>query len=161
MEGSQSSAEQTLEPFILLVKSLTSEGLMFVLTRPLDVARPIECQQYVYLAANSPVQPYFRPTRQIPFFCKGIEMMIGTPNKSSIVVSCPPAGSRNIQIGAAVIGPGGRWVPCASATIDGAFLSCVYEVGPGRNQVCIVNRPSYSADDALSYALDLAKIAAA
>lgn len=79
----------------------------------------------------------------------------------SIVVSCPPAGSRNIQIGAAIEGSGGRWVPCASATVEGAFLSCVYEVGPGRNQVCLANCLSDSAEEALSFAIELAKIAAA
>lgn len=80
---------------------------------------------------------------------------------SSVLVSCPPAGSRNIQIGSAVVGPGGRWVPCASATIEGLFLSCIYEVGPGRKQVCLASRPSHCADEALARAIDLAAIAAA
>lgn len=80
---------------------------------------------------------------------------------SSVLVSCPPAGSRNTQIGSAVVGPGGRWVPCASVTIEGAFLSCVYEVGLGRNQVCLASRLSNCADEALSLAIELAEIAAA
>lgn len=80
---------------------------------------------------------------------------------SFVLVSCPPAGSRNIQIGSAVVGPGGRWVPCASATIEGSFLSCIYEVGPGRKQVCLANRPSNCANEALSRAIELAAIAAA
>ncbi len=80
---------------------------------------------------------------------------------SSVLMSCPPAGSRNIQIGSAVAGPGGRWVPCASATVEGSFLSCIYVVGPGRKQVCLVNSPSKCADEALSRATELAAIAAA
>lgn len=88
-------------------------------------------------------------------------MITSTLMNSSVVVSSPPTGSRNIQIGTAVLGPGGRWVPCASTTDEGAFLSCLYEVGPGRNQVCLISRPSHCADEALAYAVELAKIAAA
>jgi hypothetical protein len=78
----------------------------------------------------------------------------------SDLVSCPPAGSRNIKIGSAVMGPGGRWVPCASATIEGSFLPCVFEVGSGHKQVCLANRPSQNADEALCRAIELAAIAA-
>lgn len=88
-------------------------------------------------------------------------MNTSTLIKSSIFVSSPPAGSRNIQIGSAVAGPGGRWVPCVSATDEGIFLPCIYEVGPGRNQVCLANRLSDSVDEALTFANELAKIAAA
>jgi len=80
---------------------------------------------------------------------------------NSDLVSRPPAGSRNIQIGSAITGPGGRWVPCASLTLRGSFLSCVYEVGPGRKQVCLVNQPLHCADEALARAIELAAIAAA
>ncbi len=79
----------------------------------------------------------------------------------SILVSCPPSGSVNVRVGNAVEGPGGRWVPCASAIADGAYLSCIYEVGPGRKQVCAANRPTYCADEALSRAIELAATAAA
>lgn len=88
-------------------------------------------------------------------------MNTSTLINSSVVVSSPPAGSRNIQIGTAVAGPGGRWVPCVSATDEGIFLSCIYEVGPGRNQVCLANRLSDSVEDAHIFAYELAKIAAA
>lgn len=79
----------------------------------------------------------------------------------SVLVSCTPPGSVNVRIGNAVEGPGGRWVPCASAIADGAFVSCVYEVGPGRKQVCAANRPTHCAEEALSRAIELAATAAA
>lgn len=79
----------------------------------------------------------------------------------SILVACPPPGALNVRIGKAVEGPGGRWVPCASAIATGAYVSCVFEVGPGRKQVCIANRPTYCAEEALSRAIELAVIAAA
>lgn len=78
-----------------------------------------------------------------------------------VLVSCPPPGSVNIRIGNAIEGPGGRWVPCASAIADGAYVSCVYEVGPGCRQVCAANRPTFCADEALSCAIELATTAAA
>lgn len=77
-----------------------------------------------------------------------------------IIVSCPPKGSVNVRIGNLVEGPGGRWIPCASITKEGAYLSCVYEVGPGRRQVCAANIPSACVDEALSYATELAATAA-
>lgn len=80
---------------------------------------------------------------------------------ASSLVSCPPPGSVNVCIGNAVEGPGGRWIPCASAIADGAYVSCVYEIGPGRRQVCSAAAPTYSADEALSRAIDLAVTAAA
>lgn len=76
-------------------------------------------------------------------------------------VTAPPPGARNVRIGEAVEGPGGRWIPCASALADGAYFSCVYEVGPGRRQVCAANRPTSNLDDALSHAIELAATAAA
>ncbi len=79
----------------------------------------------------------------------------------SILVSCPPPGSVNVRVGNAVEGPGGRWIPCASAIADGAYLSCVYEVGPGCRQVCAANRATYCADEALSRTIELATTAAA
>ena len=84
-----------------------------------------------------------------------------TSISSLVLVSSPPAGSRNIKFGSAVVGPGGRWVPCASVTVEGSFLPSVYEVGSGRKQVCLANRPLSCADEALSRAIKLAAIAAA
>ncbi len=79
----------------------------------------------------------------------------------SVQVSCAPPGSVNVRIGNAIEGPGGRWIPCASEVADGAFVSCVYEVGPGRNQVCAANSPTYCLDEALARAIELAATAAA
>ena len=81
--------------------------------------------------------------------------------ETSVLVSCPPPGSVNVRIGHAIEGPGGRWIPCASAISDGAYVSCVYEVGPGRKQVCAPDCPTYCADEALSRAVELAATAAA
>lgn len=80
---------------------------------------------------------------------------------SSARVSSPPPGSVNVCVGDAVEGPGGRWIPCASAIAGGAFVSCVYEIGPGRRQVCSSMHPTYSADKALARAIELAVTAAA
>ena len=80
---------------------------------------------------------------------------------TSVSVSSPPPGSVNVRIGTAVEGPGGRWVPCASAIAEGAYVSCVFEVGPGRKQVCAANGPTHCADEALSRAIELAATAAA
>lgn len=79
----------------------------------------------------------------------------------SVQVSCTPPGSVNVRIGNAVEGPGGRWVPCASETAEGDFVSCVYEVGPGRNQVCAANSQTYCPDEALAHAIELAAMVAA
>jgi hypothetical protein len=79
----------------------------------------------------------------------------------SVLMSSPPPGTVNVRIGEAVEGPGGRWIPCASAIADGAFVSCVYEVGPGRRQVCAATNTTYCADEALSRAMELAATAAA
>lgn len=81
--------------------------------------------------------------------------------ENSVLVSCPPLGSVNVCVGKAVDGPGGRWVPCASAIAGGAFVSCVFEVGPGRRQVCAATPPTHCTDEALSRATELAAIAAA
>ena len=79
----------------------------------------------------------------------------------SVFVSCPPPGSVNVRIGRAVEGPGGRWIPCASETAHGTYLACIYEVGPGRKQVCVGDRATHSIDDALSCATEVAATAAA
>lgn len=79
----------------------------------------------------------------------------------SLRMSCPPPGSVNVRFGAAVEGSGGRWVPCASAVADGAYVPCIYEVGPGRRQVSAGVDPTYSADEALAWAIEFATTAAA
>lgn len=88
-------------------------------------------------------------------------MNIDTLISTSVLVSSPPPGSFNVRVGSAVVGPGGRWIPCASAIASGAFVSCVFEVGPGRRQVCVANFQTDCADEALSQAIDLAATAAA
>ena len=79
----------------------------------------------------------------------------------SVLMSSPPPGASNVLVGRAVEGPGGRWIPCATAIADGAYMSCVYEVGPGRRQVCATNRRTKCPREALSRATELAATAAA
>lgn len=76
-------------------------------------------------------------------------------------VSSLPPGAVNVRVGPAVEGPGGRWVPCASAVAEGAYLACVYEVGPGRRQVCGAGLPAPSEEEAMSRAIELAATASA
>lgn len=76
-------------------------------------------------------------------------------------VSSPPPGSINVRIGKTVEGPGGKWVPCATQVAGGVYCSSVFEVGPGRRQVCAANAPMTCADEALSKAIALASSAAA
>jgi hypothetical protein len=78
----------------------------------------------------------------------------------SIMVSSPPPGSVNVRIGKTVEGPGGRWVPCATRIAGGVYYSSLFEVGPGRRQVCS-DFPLPTADEALSRAIELASTAAA
>lgn len=79
----------------------------------------------------------------------------------SVLVSSPPPGAVNVRTGNPVKGLGGRWIPCASATADGVYVPCVYEVGPGRRQVCMPFAQSSSVEEALSWAAELASTAAA
>ena len=78
-----------------------------------------------------------------------------------ITVSAPPPGSVNVKFGKSVEGPGGRWVPCATRIADGLYCSSLFEVGPGRRQVCAANSRFHCADDALLSAIELASTAAA
>lgn len=78
----------------------------------------------------------------------------------SITVSSPPPGSVNVRIGKTVEGPGGRWVPCATRIAGGVYYSGLFEVGPGKRQVCS-EFPLSTADEALSRAIELASTAAA
>jgi hypothetical protein len=76
-------------------------------------------------------------------------------------VSAPPPGSVNVKFGKSIEGPGGRWVPCATQVADGRFCSSVFEVGPGRRQVCAATSRFNCADEALLTAIELASTAAA
>ncbi len=77
-----------------------------------------------------------------------------------LMVSPPPPGSVNVRIGQGVEGPGGRWVPCATQIAAGVYFPGIFEVGPGRRQVCASNSPLPCADAALASATELASIAA-
>ncbi len=79
----------------------------------------------------------------------------------SVMVTSPPPGSVNVRVGRTVEGPGGKWVPCATEISGGVFFSGVFEVGPGRRQVCAADLPLHDADEALSRAIELASSAAA
>lgn len=78
-----------------------------------------------------------------------------------IPVSAPPPGSVNVRFGKSIEGPGGRWVPCATQVSDGLFCSSLFEVGPGRRQVCASTSRFRCPDEALRSAIELASTAAA
>jgi len=80
---------------------------------------------------------------------------------SSVRVSSPPPGSVNVRVGKKVMGPGGNWVPCATKVEGGVYYSSLFEVGPGRRQVCAADLCLPCADEALSRAIELASCAAA
>ncbi len=88
-------------------------------------------------------------------------MNLGTLLDISSSISSPPPGSINVRMGTPVEGPGGRWIPCASAIESGGFVSCIYEIGPGRRQVCAATPPFGCEEQALSRAVELAGTAAA
>ena len=75
--------------------------------------------------------------------------------------SPPPRGARNIRLGPSVDGPGGAWVPCATAIGPGVYLAGLFRVGPGQRQVCAIDRPTGSIDEAMAFAAELAATAAA
>jgi hypothetical protein len=79
----------------------------------------------------------------------------------SAMVSSPPPGSVNVRVGRTVEGPGGKWVPCATEIAGGVYYSSLFEVGPGRRQVCAADLALPCADEALSRAIELASSAAA
>ena len=79
----------------------------------------------------------------------------------SVMMSSPPPGSVNVRVGKSVEGPGGRWVPCATEIASGVYYSGLFEVGPGRRQVCATGFALPCADEALSRAMELASSAAA
>ena len=91
----------------------------------------------------------------------GVTMNFASLLDRSLMLSSPPAGSVNVRVGKTVEGPGGRWVPCATEIASGVYCSGLFEVGPGRKQVCAANIPLPCADDALLRAIELASSAAA
>jgi hypothetical protein len=80
---------------------------------------------------------------------------------STCDLSAPPAGSINILRGDAVTGPGGRWIPCATLTPSGTYVSGLFQVAPGSRQLCANHGRSVTADEALSHAVKMARSAAA
>ena len=76
-------------------------------------------------------------------------------------LSSPPPGSINVLLGEGIEGPGGRWIPCATKSSDGAYYSGLFQVGPGQRQVCAANMPFFCPKKALSSAIKLASSAAA
>ena len=79
----------------------------------------------------------------------------------SSMLSSPPPGSVNVRVGRTVDGPGGQWVPCATRIAGGVFYSSLFQVGPGRRQVCASGVPLPCPDEALSRAIQMAATAAA
>lgn len=79
----------------------------------------------------------------------------------STTFSSPPPGSINVLIGQKVEGPGGKWIPCATQAADGAYYSGLFQVGPGKRQVCEANVSYHCPNQALMRAKDLASSAAA
>ena len=80
---------------------------------------------------------------------------------NSATLSSPPPGSVNVLIGKKVEGPGGSWIPCATRTAEGDYYSGLFQVGPGKRQVCAPSDPYHNADAALLRAIELASSAAA
>jgi hypothetical protein len=88
-------------------------------------------------------------------------MNFATMHDSPLLLSGPPAGSVNVRTGKPVEGPGGRWVPCATASFNGMYIAGLFEVGPGCKQVCAASRPMHCVDEALALAIQLAATASA
>ncbi len=79
----------------------------------------------------------------------------------SATLSSPPPGSINVLLGTKIDGPGGKWIPCATKTVDGSYYSGLFQVGPGKRQVCAASVPLRCPREALSRAIELASSAAA
>lgn len=78
----------------------------------------------------------------------------------SITLASPPPGAVNVQYGTSIEGPGGRWVPCATRVANGHYCSSLFEVGPGKRQICAVNDRFDTPEAALTSAISLASTAA-
>jgi hypothetical protein len=79
----------------------------------------------------------------------------------SATLSSPPPGSINVLVGKKVEGPGGDWIPCATKMADGTYYSGLFQVGPGKRQVCAASVALRCPNEALSRAIELASAAAA
>ncbi len=88
-------------------------------------------------------------------------MNLASVLNNSVTFSSPPPGSVNVLLGKKVEGPGGKWIPCATKTADGAYYSGLFQVGPGKRQVCAASAPLLCPNEALSRAIELASAAAA
>lgn len=75
-------------------------------------------------------------------------------------LSSPPSGSVNVKVGKSIAGKGGEWFPCATRT-GRTYFASLFQVGPGKRQVCAVGMPLASEEAALSKAIELAVAAAA
>ncbi len=80
---------------------------------------------------------------------------------ATALLSSPPPGSVNVLVGKRVEGPGGKWIPCATKIADGSYYSGLFQVGPGKRQVCAADMPLHCPNEALSRATELASAAAA
>lgn len=88
-------------------------------------------------------------------------MKLADQIKPATMFAAPPAGARNVRLGPHIEGPGGKWIPCAVAIAPGTYVSGVFQIGPGRRQVCATDRFTGCADEALAWAVELAETAAA
>lgn len=88
-------------------------------------------------------------------------MKLNTLIDVNTCVVSPPPGSVNVRVGASVAGPGGTWIPCATALAGGQFAPGLFQVGPGQRQVCAAHAAVASADEALCRATELATLASA
>lgn len=79
----------------------------------------------------------------------------------SASLSSPPPGSINVLVGKKVEGPGGNWIPCATKIANGSYYSGLFQVGPGKRQVCAADVVLLCPNEALSRATELASAAAA
>jgi hypothetical protein len=75
--------------------------------------------------------------------------------------SPPPPGARNVRVGTRIDGPGGVWIPCATAVGPSVYLSGLFRIGPGQRQICAMDHPTDCPDQALARAIELAATAAA
>ncbi len=90
-----------------------------------------------------------------------MELEIKSILDPALLAISPPRGARNALLGEPVEGPGGRWIPCATAVPGGSYYPGLFQVGPGQRQVCIATMRTKRAEAALMHAIELAKLSAA
>lgn len=78
----------------------------------------------------------------------------------AVLAGRPPPGAVNVRVGHVIEGPGGKWVPCVTEVGRGVYYSSLFQVGPGRHQVCATDFAMPSIDKALVRAIALASAAA-